>query len=107
MTERVAERFAMMYPVYDTAADDPILLEMLESHVRGTGWDGFVERAGGTPYSRPDSVEHVLNHHYGLVLKDDDGTPILGEDGQPLVDRIRLHLVARGWAYREPSTTPA
>lgn len=93
------ERFVTMTPVFDSLADDELALVEVENMARTTDWEEAVTRAGGRSLGEP-TVTREPNPNYGRTLVDGMGIPVLGEDGEPLVDHVKLHVFARGWAER-------
>jgi hypothetical protein len=95
----MAERFKMAMPVMDHAAEDDEMLDFAEALVRGEGWRECVEQAGGRPVGEPE-VSREPNPSYGMVVYGNDDRPVLNDEGEPIVDHIKLFIVASGWAER-------
>lgn len=92
------EKFVAMTPIYDTLAEDEQALAEVETFARTVGWEDALARADGRPTTEPD-ITREPNPNYGRLLVV-NGAPVCGEDGEPLVDHVKLYLFARGWAER-------
>lgn len=88
-----AEQFVMMTPVYAALAEDEAALADLEEHARTVDWEEAVTSSGGRVLGEP-VVTREPNPNYGRTL------PVCTEDGEPLIDHVKLYLFARGWAER-------
>lgn len=99
MTTRIGQPFAATQRVYG-AADDPDALDAIEAAL-AEEWPNIVRAHGGVALTdRPDTVQRVVNLHYGQPLYDGAGMPVLDPAGNPMTDRVRLTLYARGYAIR-------
>jgi hypothetical protein len=79
-------------------------MDALRSYACGEGWRDVVRRAGGEPMGEP-VLSLEPNPSYGLVLTGENGDLVLNEEtGEPVVDRTRFLLMARGWATRGDSS---
>jgi hypothetical protein len=89
----------MAMSVYDGLAEDEVALAAMEGIVRTEEWPAAVVRAGGCPVGEPE-VTREPNPSYGYAFQDEDGNVLLGADGEPLIDRAKLLIIARGRAVR-------
>ena len=83
------ERFSAYWPIYDSLADDEEALADFEAHCRREGWAEAVESSGGFCIEMGPELTRQPNPNYGRP------EPVTGEP-----DRIKLFLMARGWAVR-------
>lgn len=93
MTVRDVGKFTGTMAVYT----DPDELDMRMFRAQALeDWRAALKEAGGEPYGDPPTVEEVPNPSFGMVVTDNDGNPVLKEDGSPLLDPVRFTMVVTG-----------
>jgi hypothetical protein len=96
MTDTVRRRYSTIGRVPDEIADTPALLDAICDHMA----DGWRERVAAMPGAATTGGLEITtsdNLHYGCEILDDCDSPVLDDDGVPLVDRDKLVVRVSGW----------
>jgi hypothetical protein len=101
--ERIVGTYSCAMPV--TFEPTEFELEMLERETLRE-WLDQVVRIGGWPCGDPPTIDRVDNPSHGLIMTDEDGAELLGEDGEVLRDPLVFTLIARGRALKPIADDP-
>lgn len=96
MTAPVRRRFTTIGRIRDDLAADPTTLGMYRG-LALTQWHSRVDDLPGALAVGEPEITVSDNLHYGCETVGEDDTPILGEAGQPVLDRDRLVMRVSGW----------
>lgn len=94
MLATMLRQYGVMVGVADQTVDDPEMMALLREALI-EDWREQIARQGLAPADEP-IVETDANFAYGWPLRTPDGEPILGDDGEQLVDHIKLIMRVRG-----------
>jgi hypothetical protein len=97
----MAERFRTWQGISPELAEGVSETQLNEWAI-GAWHDALARQEGSyTPVGEQTLVREP-NLKYGTVIYGTDGEPMLGEDGEPLVDGVKEHIFVTGLVTRSP-----